>query len=249
MWTKTVTDVDLSLTVLPKTTIAFEPVPLSVVATETYIDGKRWYVYNGVKYPSITTLLSATDTEGRDAITKWQDGIGHAAAHAITRNAANRGTQWHGFCEKFVQAAPIGWQYFTQPEDMVYAANLGQLLNTKIRRVLSSEARVVSPTIGAAGRMDLCVELWDGRIAILDFKTGKRPKSGNRLANYGIQSTFYAKAFAECAGVPVDWIVILQLLPGSFLWQESKPMHFELALTQRVAAHTVLTTSTIPTLE
>lgn len=207
---------------LPSSRIAFMPVSLPITLNETMRDGKRWYVYQGEYYPSITTMISATDDEGNTALKQWRTAVGHDAANRITQTAAKRGTQWHTFCEQFVTQEPITWTNLTEPNDMSYAALIGQTLNERIASVIASETRVVSPTYGLAGRLDMAIQLRDGRHAILDFKTGKKPKTGNRLQNYGIQAAFYADALTEHwkSGI-IDTIVIAQLLPDRILWQES----------------------------
>jgi genome maintenance exonuclease 1 len=208
--------------VLPSSQITFAPVSLPITLNETMRDGKRWYVYQGEYYPSITTMISATDDEGNNALKQWRTAVGHDAATRITSTAARRGTQWHTFCEQFVARQPVAWANLTEPNDISYAALLGQTLNARIASVIASETRVVSSTYGLAGRLDMAIQLHDGRYAILDFKTGKKPKTGNRLQNYGIQAAFYADALTEHwkSGI-IDTIVIAQLLPDRILWQES----------------------------
>ena len=102
---------------------------------------------------------------------------------------------------------------------------------------MASETRVISKQYGIAGRMDMAVQLNDGRYAILDFKTGKKRKSGNRLDNYALQCTFYADALTEhwSYGI-IDTIVIAQLLPDGIIWQETQPVLWRESLQSRVVA-------------
>ena len=81
----------------------------------------------------------------------------------------------------------------------------------------------------------MAVQLQDGRYAILDFKAGKKRKSGNRLENYALQSTFYADALTEhwSHGI-IDTVIIAQLLPDRILWQETQPALWREALRARV---------------
>jgi hypothetical protein len=211
-----------NVAVLPPSRITFAPVSLPITLNEAMRDGKRWYVYQGEYYPSITTMISTTDDEGNKALKQWRTAVGHDTANHITQTAVKRGTQWHTFCEQFVTRQPIAWNNFTEPNDMSYAVLIGQTLNDRIASVIALETRVVSSTYGLAGRLDMAIQLRDGRHAILDFKTGKKPKTGNRLQNYGIQAAFYADALTEhWKSDIIDTIVIAQLLPDRILWQES----------------------------
>lgn len=220
---------------IPASTVAYTPLTLPMQLQEATRDGKRWYVYNGEYYPSITTMISTTDDEGNKALKQWRQAVGHAAATRITQTAAKRGTQWHTFCEQFLTGQPYSWSSLTEPNDISYAALIGHTLNQYVSSVIASETRVVSTTYGLAGRLDVGVQLRDGRYAIVDFKTGKKPKTGNRLQNYGIQATFYADALTEHwkRGI-IDTVAIVQLLPDRILWQEASADAFRDALQARI---------------
>jgi len=222
-------------TSLPPSTIVYDPQPLRVTLTETYHDGKRWYTAEGERYPSITTLLSATDAEGQTALRKWRARVGAVEAERVSRVASTNGTQWHDFCEAYLLGKPV-WKYLSDPSSTAMAAAIGTLLNTKIRRVLVSESRVMSTRYRVAGRIDVCAELTDGRLAVIDFKTGKKPKTDNRLRNYALQATFYADALTEwLSHGDIDTIVIAQLCPKMLVWQESSASRWRPELEARVA--------------
>lgn len=225
---------------LPVSTIRYDPVTLPLVLTERYVEEKRWYAHQvspdqpAVLYPSITTMISATDTEGRAALKKWRQAVGYTASARISSTAAASGTMWHNFCEAYVTGAPV-WPFLPTPDDIPMATAIATLLNQQLDAVLLSEARVVSTTYGIAGRLDLCVQLKDGRLAVLDFKTGKKSKTGNRLQNYGIQAAFYAEALSEWLGRgPIETLIIAQLSPTQLLWQESSVSLWTSALQSRV---------------
>lgn len=222
---------------IPPCTIDYTPCTLSLPITETTHDGKRWYLYENHLYPSISNLISATDTEGKKSLQQWRQRIGTSAAAAITQKAAANGTRWHKFCEYFVTRHEMGWSLFDDSTDVAYGAHIATVLNTQLRAVVASETRVVSTQYGIAGRMDMAVQLQDGRYAILDFKTGKKRKSGNRLDNYALQCTFYADALTEhWSHGTIDTIVIAQLLPDRIVWQETQPALWRSALRERIDA-------------
>lgn len=234
-WTSTSIPFNSAPRNIPSSTVAYTPINLQLTIQEVIHDGKRWYLYDGQHYPSVTNMISATDTEGKTALNEWRRRIGHSAAASITQTAAKRGTQWHAFCEKFVAGESIPWSLFTEPNDSTYAAHIAETLNARVRSVLASESRVVSTHYGLAGRMDMAIQLHDGRYAILDFKTGKKIKSGNRLLNYALQCTFYADALTEHWSYGnIDTIIIAQLLPDRIVWQETTPAPHRALLHERV---------------
>lgn len=223
-------------TTVPECTIPYTPVTVTVPLTETQQEGKRWYVYNGELYPSISTLISATDREGKASLQEWRRRVGSDAASAITQGAATRGTRWHTFCEYFVTRQPLRWSLFESQDDLRYATHVATVLNAQLRAVVATESRVYSTAYGVAGRLDMAVQLHDGRYAILDFKTGKKQKHGNRLDNYALQGTFYADALTEHwpYGI-IETVVIAQLLPDRIVWQETSASCWRTALHQRVS--------------
>ncbi len=218
--------------------MVFEPVQIPDNVVEEYDNqGRRWYVQNGVRMASITTILKETDREGQLALQEWRDRVGHEVAEHISNAAADLGTRWHNFCEHYVMGEDVT-PYITQPGDWERASALAHMLNHQIRRVWASESKVAKPNLiqgkGAAGRMDMLVESHTGKLGILDFKTGKKPKTGNRLRNYGVQATFYATTVSELIGRPVTNIIIAQLNEHEYLWQTSKPALYRDELKTRV---------------
>jgi len=218
----------------PASTIQYDASWQTPDVQEVQRDGRRWYEFNNHLYPSISTVLSHTDVEGRAALTKWRKSVGESRAAQITQTAAARGTRWHTFCEKFVLREEIPWPLLTECADSVYATLIANVLNQQITRVLAVETRVASTHYKVAGRLDMAVELHDGRAAILDFKTGSKQKTGNRLENYALQATFYADALTEHMRRPIETIVIAQLLPQAIIWQESTLTQWRPLLVDRI---------------
>jgi hypothetical protein len=62
----------------------------------TSIEGKRHYEITGKKLPSVTTILSATQSaEKMASILKWQKRVGEVEAERVKNQAASRGTNMH----------------------------------------------------------------------------------------------------------------------------------------------------------
>jgi hypothetical protein len=67
------------------------------------IDGKRHYDINDSKLPSVTTILSATQTaEKRESLAAWRQSIGEENATRIVDQAGARGTAMHKILEKYI---------------------------------------------------------------------------------------------------------------------------------------------------
>ena len=61
----------------------------------------RTYNVDGQKFPSVTTILSATQSEEkRKALCNWRQRVGQEQATRITIDAARRGTEMHLVLEK-----------------------------------------------------------------------------------------------------------------------------------------------------
>ena len=192
----------------------------SLATTET-INGKRYYnIGEGIKYPSVTTILGAmTDKSGID---KWRKRVGEEKADAISKFSANRGTVMHQLCEYF-----LGSDKETQRERLIDAqtqigtfvidngyteeeTNIGRKLffnfyNSKcfdrIANVVSIEDTLFSPLMGGyAGRVDIIYENEKGHLVILDFKSSKKPKKEEWIENYKMQIAAYSLAYWEMNG-------------------------------------------------
>ena len=67
------------------------------------VEGQRHYVLNEEKLPSVTTILSATQSdEKRESLAKWRERVGEAEATRIVDSAGARGTAMHKILEKYV---------------------------------------------------------------------------------------------------------------------------------------------------
>jgi len=69
---------------------------LDAVTSET---GRLYETPDGVKYPSITTVLSILSEEG---IRKWKERVGEEEAAKISYRASTRGTAVHEIIEKYI---------------------------------------------------------------------------------------------------------------------------------------------------
>ena len=72
-------------------------------STRSTTDGIRTYDIGKEKLPSVTTILSATQTEEKKAsLARWQAKVGKNEATRVKQQAASRGSNMHLFLEKFI---------------------------------------------------------------------------------------------------------------------------------------------------
>ena len=66
-------------------------------------DGSRTYNVGNKKIPSVTTILSATQSEEKKAgLDAWRERVGYQEAARITSQAALRGTEMHYVLENYI---------------------------------------------------------------------------------------------------------------------------------------------------
>ena len=65
------------------------------------VEGQRHYILNQEKLPSVTTILSATQSaEKRESLAKWRERVSEAEATRIVDSAGARGTAMHTILEQ-----------------------------------------------------------------------------------------------------------------------------------------------------
>ena len=182
--------------------------------TET-IDGKRIYATpNGDKYISITSLLSNLS---KASIQKWRKRVGESAANKISTQASRRGTSVHNICESYIQNED---RYLEDelPNVVEVFQSIEPLLN-RIDNIHVVEGSMWSDHLKLAGRTDLIAE-FDGRLSAIDYKTSNKKKTWEMCNQYFMQGAFYAIAYEERTGIPVDTVVIIMAV------QDEQPLLF-----------------------
>ena len=176
------------------------------LSAETTDSGRVYTTPEGNKYKSITTVLSHY---GKQAIYEWRQSVGEERANEISRKAANRGTKVHKICEDYLN------NEITELKMQMLMPNLKELffkirpiIDTNVGRIYSQEQALYSDEYRIAGRVDLIAE-WNGKLAVIDFKTSSKQKEEENIQNYFMQCTAYALMFAERTGMWIDDIVVL----------------------------------------
>ena len=158
------------------------------------INGKRHYnIDNKEKLPSVTTILSATQSADKTAsLAAWRVRVGEAAATRIVDTAGSRGTAMHKILEEYVKEQ--GYLDLTDvgkdAHNMAIRVIEQGLCN--VTEYYGLEATLYYPGL-YAGATDL-IALHKGDMAICDFKQTNKPKKREWIEDYCLQLAAYAMA-------------------------------------------------------
>ena len=157
------------------------------------VEGQRHYILNKEKLPSVTTILSATQSaEKRESLAKWRERVGEAEATRIVDSAGARGTAMHKILEKYV----LGEGYLDETTVGKQAHNMAlQVIQSGLSNVTEyygTECTLYYPGL-YAGQTDL-VAIHKGEDAIIDFKQTNKPKRREWIEDYCLQLAAYAMA-------------------------------------------------------
>ena len=168
---------------------------------DTKPDGTRVYkTPSGRAYPSVTTV---TGLHSKQSIMEWRKKVGEEAANKISNRAATRGTRIHTLCESYLRGESTEPDIFDQE---IYKRLVPYL--DKINNIHALEDPLYSDHLEVAGTVD-CIAEYDGKLAVIDFKTSSKVKQRDWITGYFMQTSAYAVAFEERTGIPVGRMVII----------------------------------------
>ena len=188
------------------------------------VDGKRHYVTpDGNKYISITALLSNLSKAG---IQKWRERVGAEEANRISTKASRQGTGVHSICESYIKNED-GFLDGRMPNEVEMFQSIESLLDC-IDDVHCVEGALYSDELKLAGRTDLIAE-FDNQLAVIDYKTSRKIKTWEMCHSYFMQGAFYAMAYEERTGIPINNIVIIMAVENEkpLLFKETKERWIE----------------------
>ena len=179
------------------------------------IKNERHYTIGNEKLPSVTTILSATQSqEKQDSLAKWKAKVGEIEAERVKNTAAARGTKMHSILEAYVEGKNI--LDLTEPGQEAH-----RMANTVIdqglkdvNEIWGSEVTLAYPGL-YAGATDLCGG-YMGRESIIDFKQSNKPKKAEWIEDYKLQGAAYATAHDDMFGTQIEQTVILMCTPDCF---------------------------------
>ena len=169
------------------------------------IDGVRYYsipdVEELIKLVSITSITSHFN---RQIFINWRKKVGDVEADRITKAATTRGTNMHTLTEYYLknddlpEVPPIS--------EFLFKIAKGEL--NKINNIYALEGALYSKQLGIAGTVD-CIAEYNGELAIIDFKTSKKPKPREWVEHYFVQAMAYGCMLYEMREIPVKKLVII----------------------------------------
>lgn len=184
--------------------MTFTHVPTQLTELNTVsANGKRFYqTPSGELFPSVTTVMSVYNKE---AILAWRKRVGNEEANRISSKASRRGTKMHTVCENYLGNKELG---NVMPDTLGLFKSIQPIIDKYIDNVYAIEAPLYSEHLKVGGRVD-CVAEFDGKPAIVDFKTSSRIKTEDKIQNYFMQCAAYAVMFEERTGIPIPRIAII----------------------------------------
>ena len=169
------------------------------------IDGVRYYsVPDADELLKLVSITSVTSHHNRDIFVNWRKKVGEEEANRITKKATRRGTDMHTLTahylknEELAEVPPISEMLFKIAKSKI---NL-------INNVYALEGSLYSKQLGIAGTVD-CIAEYDGELAIIDFKTSKKPKPREWVEHYFVQCMAYGCMLYELTGIMIKKLVII----------------------------------------
>ena len=188
-----------------------------VRGTQAMEHGSRIYDFNGMRMPSVTTILSKT--KDQSFLTAWKNRVGHENAERIKNVSSNRGTAMHKFLEKHIE--DVGYDDLTTlgREAKAMANKIIEDGLSQVSEYYGSEVMLYYPDL-YAGSTDLVCR-HDGMETIVDLKQANRPKKEEWIEDYYLQIAAYAMAHDYVHGSNIQQGVIMVCTPDLY-YQEFK---------------------------
>lgn len=169
------------------------------------IDGIRYYkVPDEEELLRLVSITSVTSHFNKEIFVKWRKKVGNEEADRITKAATSRGTDMHLLTEHHLKNEELPE---VQPiSDFLFKIAKPDL--NRINNIYALEGSLYSKQLGIAGTVD-CIAEYDGELAIIDFKTSKKPKPREWIEHYFVQCMAYGCMLYEITGIMVKKLVII----------------------------------------
>jgi genome maintenance exonuclease 1 len=172
----------------------------------TTIDGIRYYsVPDDEELLKLVSITSVTSHFNKEIFVKWRKKVGDVEADRITKLATSRGTDMHSLTEMYLKNQDL-------PSDVLpiseFLFNIAKYELNKINNIHCLEGALYSKQLGVAGTTD-CIGEHDQELAVIDFKTSKKPKPREWIDHYFVQAMFYGMAYYEMTGTRIKKLVII----------------------------------------
>ena len=160
----------------------------------------------GIRYPSITTLLGKTrPTENAKGIKAWRDRMGQEVSQFIFNELGIIGTEAHKLNENYLNNIHTGDDYrlLSHAHHNNFKPHLDRMDN-----VHGIEVQLYSDKLKVAGTSD-CIAEYDGVLSVIDYKTKRSKQEVGYMLDPFIQTTAYSLMWEELTGNKVEQLIIL----------------------------------------
>ena len=185
-------------------------------STRALINNERHYDVNEEKLPSVTTILSATQSDEKKAsLAKWTQSVGQDQATRIRDQAAERGSIMHRVLEgDLLGQTPADFSDLGHQAGSMANVILESGIRGHLDEIWGSEITVYYPGL-YAGATDLA-GIYDGRESIIDFKQSNKPKKKEWIEDYFMQLAAYAMAHNHVYGTNIQSGIILMCTKDNY---------------------------------
>ena len=169
------------------------------------IDGVRYYsVPDEEELLKLVSITSITSHYNKQIFLDWRKRVGNETADKITKAATTRGTDMHTLTEYYLKNEEL--PKVPPISDFLFKISKGKL--NKISKIRTLEGALYSKQLGIAGTVD-CIAEYNNELAIIDFKTSKKPKPREWIEHYFVQAMAYGCMLYEMKNIPVKKLVII----------------------------------------
>ena len=170
-----------------------------------HIDGVRFYkIPDEEDLIKMVSITSVTSHFNKEIFIKWRKKVGNEEADRITKAATGRGTDMHTLTEHYLKNEDL--PKVRPISDFLFKISKNELNN--IDNIYALEGPLYSRQLGVAGTVD-CIAEYNGELAIIDFKTSKKPKPRDWIEHYFVQCMAYGCMLYEMTGISIKKLVII----------------------------------------
>ena len=169
------------------------------------IDGVRYYSIPEVdELVKLVSITSVTSHFNKEIFINWRKRVGNEKADKITKAATTRGTDMHTLTEHYLKNEDLP----NVPPISEFLFKIAKRKLNLINNIYALEGPLYSRQLGVAGTVD-CIAEYDGELAIIDFKTSKKPKPREWIEHYFVQAMAYGCMLYEMKNISIKKLVII----------------------------------------
>ena len=170
-----------------------------------HVDGVRYYkVPDEEELIKMVSITSVTSHFNKEIFINWRKRVGNEKADKITKAATTRGTDMHTLTEHYLKNDDLP----SVPPISEFLFKIAKRKLNLINNIYALEGPLYSRQLGIAGTVD-CIAEYDGELAIIDFKTSKKPKPREWIEHYFVQAMAYGCMLYEMKNISIKKLVII----------------------------------------